>query len=218
MENSQGKGGDLRIKSPQLYPASPSVNQGTSDPALHTRTGNRSENRSSASALRGAETGPTGLCHQCEHAIERALPVSTVLVHGPNCANDRPAPVNLADAGDHCSRCHRPLNVNEPLYRGPSGSVICAACNDAAPDRAASAANARAFKVEIGGLRTSTLLRQVANDLRAGAMPGALRDRANILADELDSRAERIALELNAAMLPTPEVQAAFRRIGEVRS
>jgi len=30
-----------------------------------------------------------GLCHQCQHAIERGVPVSVVLTHGPYCRNDR---------------------------------------------------------------------------------------------------------------------------------
>lgn len=103
-------------------------------------------------------------------------------------AYDVAPPVALADAGDHCTACHRPLNVNEPLYRASGGKVICAACHDAAPEDA-TAANVRAFATELSHLRTSEVLRRAADELVASALPGSMRERAQATAAELRKRA-----------------------------
>jgi len=136
------------------------------------------------------------------------------------------APVELADAGNNCHRCHRPLAVNEPLYRGERGSVICAGCKDAlSPDAwmsaHAHAANVTAFIVELSHMPTSEVLRFAAANLRVLA-PLELRDRASAIAAELTAR----AYLMNEVAKSAPEADAIdgrayrvelLRKIGEVR-
>jgi len=133
------------------------------------------------------------------------------------------APVALADHGDNCARCARPLNINEPLYCWTGGKAICAAFHDATSvERSATASNARAFAVDVHGMRTSELMKYAAVDLRAMALPGSLRDRAEIIARELETRADKLlavrGLEEHGRLPSTTEPYGILRAIGEVRS
>jgi hypothetical protein len=159
--------------------------------------------------------------------------------HAPNCALrlaqeaatlagsiDRP-PVALAVGNsDACARCRRPLNVNEPVYRGFKGAIICAACHDQGYGgvRVDPPARPAPDVTPPAELRTSALMRRCATLLLESSLPGTLKEIVRGYANELHGRAfeiERVADQVTddgPTGFDRAGLATLLRQIGEVRS
>ncbi len=159
-----------------------------------------------------------------------------------SCKGFRAQPVRLADHGDHCSRCHRALNVTEPVFCGPAGGVYCAACHDAtegerqrfttaaactrcgapagqACDIGKHDARADQFNVDFAQAPTSVIMRAAAVAFEAFApMFNAWRDSRGAescvrFAAVLRERAERLRAAVPATRNPLHQEAAERARI-----
>lgn len=145
------------------------------------------------------------VCERCSEVVHANTTGPVSWADGHKCK-----PAALADHRDNCPRCHRPLQVTEPLFKGPTGALICRACADALSSAASAAPHA-----PYADLRTSQIMTIAARYLRAFgsvALGDALAARAAELnregsaasgLDSIDGRAYREGL---------------LRRIGEVQS
>ena len=110
-----------------------------------------------------------------------------------------PGEVALAFRTDECATCHRPINVNEPIYRAASSrGVNCAGCTDANRGRykAAADAYARNERPDLqplpGDMVTSVLLRYAARLLKTGDYNRSPANELRTIGYELAARADAI--------------------------
>jgi hypothetical protein len=128
-------------------------------------------------------------------AFNRGIPID-VYTDPSHWARNCPRPVDLAVGNsDACARCARPLNVNEPVFCGPRGAIICAGCNDAT----AATAVASITVTPPADLRTSELMRRCATLLLELSLPGSLKTLIRAYANELHGRAFEVEKAGDAA-------------------